>query len=138
MSLKDIFTSKDFIKSCKGRPHNFQPENEYLLYMHRCEHETVTIDSFMYFQNIFKLVEKFPTTGLDLHPYYLGLISITAYIQYCDPGYSLMGWYGVNDINKKFIFCSVKGFEPDRFDLWKWELVDFKEHGIIAWPEIKR
>ncbi len=125
-----MFACKNFIESCGERSHNFQPVNEYLLYMHRCEHEGVTIDSFMYYQRVFKLVQNFP--------YDMGLISITAYIQYIDGvGYSLLGWYEVNSkTNTKLIFCSVKPFEPDGYDLWKWELVDKKEHGIIAWPEI--
>ena len=130
MSLKDIFTSENFIKSCEGRSHDFQPVNEYLLYMHRCEHETVTEDSVMDYQRIFKLVQNFP--------YNIGLISITAYIQYLDGvGYSLIGWYGFTQINTKLIFYSTKEFEPKKFDSWKWELVDKKDHGIIAWPEIK-
>ncbi len=134
MSLKDIFACKKFCESLEGRSHNFLPENEYLLYMHRCEHEAVTIDSVMDDQRIFKLVQNFPTY-YGIYPYNLGLISITAYIQYLDGvGYSLIGWYAFTAMHTKLIFYSTKEFEPERYDLWKWELVDKKELGIIAWP----
>lgn len=135
MSLKDIFTSKNFIESCQGRRYDFRSTSEYLLYMHRCDHETVTIDSFMYAQGVFKLVQNFPTTvGI---PYYEGIRSMTAYIQYHDGSdYSLLGWYEVTNTNIKLIFNSTLEFSPDFFDPWEWELVDKKDHGIIAWPEI--